>query len=107
MVSVVYTGTQLTVDPINKIYLFLGSNRTHNRAFVVDPSQRCNIQYDGNGKGTIILQNGNVKPVNYRFAWDKGFEIVHPKLKLAIQYKMLEDVMNYGNEKEKVNVIEL
>lgn len=102
-----YTGTQLTVDPINQIYLFLGSNRTHNRVSVVDPSQRCNIKYDENGKGTIILQNGNVKSVNYRFAWDKDSTIIHPTLKLAIQYKMLEDIMNYSNEKEKVNVIEL
>lgn len=95
-----YTGTQLTVDPINQIYLFLGSNRTHNRVSRVDPSQRKNINYDEFGKGTILLPNGKVKTTSYNFAWDRDPAVVHPALKLAIQYKMLEDLYEL---KPKIN----
>ena len=93
-----YTGTQLTVDPINQIYLFLGSNRTHNRVSRIDPKQRDNVGYDELGKGTIILPNGKLKTTSYKFAWDRDPAVVHPALKLAIQYKMLEDL--YSLEKE-------
>ena len=88
----------MTVDPINQIYLFLGSNRTHNRVSRIDPKQRDNVGYDELGKGTIILPNGKLKTTSYKFAWDRDPAVVHPALKLAIQYKMLEDL--YSLEKE-------
>lgn len=93
-----WTGTQLTVDPINQLYLFLGSNRSHNRVSIVDPAQRQNIQYDENGKGVITLPNGRIKTTSYKYAWDRDAVIIHPALKLAIQYKMLEDLYSYDKE---------
>ena len=38
-----------------------------------------------------------------RFAWDRDSVIVHPALRLAIQYKMLEDFYELSNEKIESN----
>lgn len=100
-----YTGTQLTVDPINQLYLFLGSNRVHNRVSWVDPSQRKNVKFDEKGKGTIILPNGQEKIVSYSFAYDRDSAVIHPALKLSIQYKMLEDIYALYNNKVEENEI--
>ena len=94
-----FTGNQLTVDPINQLYLFLGSNRTHNRVSYVDPAQRPNVKWDENGKGSIILPNGKQKTTSYKYAWDRDEAVIHPALKLSIQYKMLEDIYTLMNEK--------
>lgn len=93
-----YTGTQLTVDPINQLYLFLGSNRTHNRVSRIDSKQRENVKWNNYGKGTVVLDDGSVKTTSYKFAWDRDEAIIHPALKLAIQYKLLEDIYSYDKE---------
>ena len=94
-----FTGNQLTIDPINKMYFFLASNRTHNRVSVVDPAMRSNVNFDENGKGTLVLPDGRIKTVSYKYAWDRDAAVVHPCIKLAMQYKFLEDISklyNYG-----------
>lgn len=98
-----FNGTKLTVDPINELYFFLGSNRVHNRFSIVDPKQRDKITYDEHGKGEIILPNGEKKITSYTFAWDRDEVVVHPSLKLSIQYKMLEDIYKLMNEKIEKN----
>lgn len=102
-----WTGTQLTVDPINELYFFMAANRSHNRMTFIDPAQRDKIEVNENGKKTILLPNGDVKIDATRFAWDRDAAIVHPALKLTIQYKMLEDTYTLVNgielkSKEKV-----
>lgn len=102
-----WTGTQLTVDPINELYFFMAANRSHNRMTFIDPAQRDKVEVNGNGKKTILLPNGDVKIDATRFAWDRDAAIVHPALKLTIQYKMLEDTYTLVNgielkSKEKV-----
>ena len=94
LASAGWTGTQLTVDPINKLYFFMAGNRSHNRMTFIDPVQREKVMTDENGKKTIVLPNGNIKVDATRFAWERDTEVVHPSIKLAIQYKMLEDIYN-------------
>ncbi len=95
-----WTGTQLTVDPINELYFFMAANRSHNRMTFIDPAQRDKVEIDENGKKTILLPNGDIKIDATRFAWDRDAAIVHPTLKLTIQYKMLEDVYSLINNIE-------
>lgn len=96
-----WTGTQLTVDPVNQIYLFLGANRSHNRMTFIDPIHKDKIKIDEFGKKTIMLPNGKNLIDATRFAWDRDYLIIHPTLKLSIQYKMLEDIFTFMNEKIK------
>lgn len=94
-----WTGTQLTVDPINELYFFMAANRSHNRMTFIDPAQRDKVEIDENGKKTIVLPDGQVKIDATRFAWNRDSVVVHPALKLSIQYKMLEDIYSLYNEK--------
>ena len=94
-----WTGTQLTVDPVNQLYFFMAGNRSHNRMTFIDAVQKEKVETDENGKKTIVLPNGEVKIDATRFAWDRDEVVVHPALKLSIQYKMLEDIYKLMNEK--------
>ena len=95
-----WTGTQLTVDPINELYFFMAANRSHNRMTFIDPAQRDKVEINEYGKRTILLPNGDVKIDATRFAWDRDAAVVHPALKLTIQYKMLEDIYSLINNIE-------
>lgn len=96
-----WTGTQLTIDPINELYFFMAGNRSHNRMTFIDPAQRDKVEVDENGKKTILLPDGSIRIDSTRFAWDRDEVVVHPALKLAIQYKALEDILEYSKEQEK------
>lgn len=102
-VSAGWTGTQLTVDPINELYFFMAANRSHNRMTLIDSTWRDKVNIEENGKKTIVLPNGDVKIDATRFAWDRDEVVVHPTLKLSIQYKMLEDIFILMNEKVEQN----
>lgn len=97
LASAGWTGIQLTIDPVNELYFFMASNRTHNRMTFIDPSQRDKIKINDVGKKIIILPNGDIKIDATRFAWDRDSAVVHPILKLTIQYKMLEDIYSLIN----------
>ena len=99
LASAGWTGTQLTVDPLNELYLFMAGNRSHNRMTYIDAAHKDKVKVDENGKRTIILPNGQEMIDATRFAWDRDSVIVHPALRLAIQYKMLEDFYELSNEK--------
>lgn len=86
-----WTGTYFTVDPLNDIYLFLGSNRSHNRVTSIDPINQNKISVEENGRKTIVLPNKERKIITTGFAFDRNSAVVSPALKLTIQYKMLED----------------
>lgn len=101
LASAGWTGTQLTIDPINELYFFMAGNRSHNRMTFIDPSQRDKVEVDENGKKTILLPDGSIRIDSTRFAWDRDEVVVHPALKLAIQYKVLEDILEYTKEQEK------
>lgn len=95
-----WTGTQLTVDPINDISLFLGGNRAHNRISIVHPSRRNEIKTDEFGRKTILLPNGEEKIDTSRFAQERDSAIIHPMIKLLLQYKMLEDFLEIKEDKK-------
>ena len=94
-----WTGTQLTVDPINELYFFMAGNRSHNRMTYIDPAQRNKVVTDENNKKTITLPNGKTMIDSTRYAWDRCYDIIFPALELTIQYKMLEDLYELMNEK--------
>lgn len=98
-----WTGTHLTVDPLNQIYFFMASNRSHNRMTFIDVSQRSKVKTDFYGKRICSLPDGNIKIDATNFAWDRGPAVVHPILKLTIQYKMLEDLYLFLDEKIEKN----
>lgn len=102
LASAGWTGTQLTVDPINELYFFMAGNRSHNRMTFIDVAQRDKVTTDENGKKTIMLPNGDIKVDATRFAWDRDAAIVHPVLKLTIQYKMLDDFYSLVNDVELI-----
>ena len=94
-----WTGTQLTVDPINEIYFFMAGNRSHNRMTYIDPVHRDKVSTNENNKKTIVLPNGKVMTDSTRYAWDRCYDIINPALSLSLQYKMLEDLYELINEK--------
>lgn len=98
-----WTETQITVDPINNLFLFMSVNRSHNRMTFIDPAQREKVMEDEKGKKEIILPDGSIKIDATRFAWDRDEVVVHPALKLAIQYKMVEDLYKLMNEKVEID----
>ena len=84
-----FTGGELTVDPLNEIYFFLGTNRVHNR-----------IVRDLSGNKIKKMEvDGKIIPNVSDFAWQRDNYIIHPCLSLAIQYKMLEDFYKLCKEK--------
>lgn len=105
LASAGWTGTQLTVDPINQLYFFMAGNRSHNRMTFIDSAQRDKVQADENGKKMVVLPNGTTMIDATRFAWDRDEVAVHPALKLCIQYKFLEDIYTLMNEKIENNEI--
>lgn len=98
LASAGWTGTQVTIDPINNVFLFMAGNRSHNRMTFIHGSQNSKIMEDEKGKKTITLPDGSIKIDATRFAWDRDGVVVHPALKLALQYKMLEDLYTLYNE---------
>ena len=99
LASAGWTGTQTTIDPINNLFLFMSGNRSHNRMTFIDSSQKDKVMVDEKGKKTLILPDGTIKIDATRFAWDRDEVVVHPALKLALQYKMVEDLYIKINEK--------
>lgn len=79
-----WTGTSITIDPINKINLVYLSNRIHNR----------------------IISNNSNKAYNLIDATKYNYErkeITNACLRLALEEKMLEDII--GNDIEKETII--
>lgn len=96
-----YTGTQITVDPINKVYLSFGSNKTHNRLSFIAAEQSKLITKDADGRGRVFLPSGREIVDSRDFVWHKDEFFVRPLTELALQYKMLEDLQNLGKENTK------
>ncbi len=100
-----FTGNSFCVDPLNRISLFLGSNRLHNRIYDIHPSQRKKIINNPiNHQKTFILPNNEEKIISMDFTKYKEV-IVKAALNLSLQYKLLELI--YKPEKEKHLVREL
>lgn len=73
---------------MNKIFLFMASNRCHNRITKIEPVQNSNssmVKWD-DGSKYIVSQN---------FVYDKD-EIRDCALRLTLQYKFLENYQEYN-----------
>lgn len=92
-----WSGTQFTLDPINKIHLFLGSNRSHNRLTINNHPEKTII--GENKRKVVILPNGREIIDSSLFAYDRDL-IIHKGIILALQLKMLEDIVGIEDEKE-------
>ena len=66
-----FAGTQLVVDPINKITLFVGAPRLHNRIYQISKNQVPNIKIDSH----------NIKHLFYLMVVRKLFVVIILKLK--------------------------
>ncbi|MBR4231333.1 MAG: beta-lactamase family protein [Bacilli bacterium] len=88
-----YTGTQFTVDPVNGVYLFLGSNRVHDRVAFIDPSIHPLAYTTCTNRKMVAVPGEGLKVDSRSFAYDKDYYIVRPLLKLSMQYKMLDDLL--------------
>ena len=97
-----WTGTQVTVDPLNDIFYTLLSNRSCNRMTFIDASKKELVKTDDSGRKSIILPNGQEMIDATRYAWDRDAALVHPAIELAIQYKFLEKIYE-DEEKELIN----
>ena len=91
-----FAGTQLVVDPINKITLFVGAPRLHNRIYQIHKNQIPNIKIDSHNMKTFILPDGSEKIVCSDYTKAKEV-LVTLALDLAIQYQLLEKI--FTNEK--------
>ena len=97
-----WTGTQMTVDPLNELYFFLGSNRAHNRVTFVSNNQKDKIITNSKKQG-IIMPDGTFKTISKDFAMERGEVIERPIFRLLLQYKMLEDMFSLKNDKIEKN----
>jgi len=88
-----FAGTTLYVDPLNKITLFIGSNRLHNRIFQIHPEQHKNIKIKEFNQKTYSLSNQPDKIICSSFTADKEV-LVKKALDLALQYQFLEKLLN-------------
>lgn len=96
-----WTGTQLTIDPDNKVFYSLLSNRSHNRMTFIDADKKHLVKTSFNGKKMIELPNGLNMIDATRYAWDRDETLVHPVIRLAIQNRFLEEI--YKKELENKN----
>lgn len=93
-----YTGTQYTLDPLNKVFFFMGSNRTHQRAVFLGKDARLKLEednkiyYDEAGAELIRVSDNNEIVNAVKFAWDRDAAVVHLALKLALSYGLLDYV---------------
>lgn len=99
-----FAGTQLVIDPLNKITLFVGSPRLHDRIYQIHPDQLGNIKVNQYNQKTFVSPNGEEKIVCNDYTKAKEV-LVTLALDLAIQYQLLEKI--YKNEKEMHLVREL
>ena len=94
----------MTIDPVNNIFYTLLSNRSYDRMTFIDASKKELVKTDDLGKKSIILPNGKEMVDATRYAWDRDASLVHPAIKLAIQYRFLEEIVkNYGEKIENTS----
>ncbi len=80
-----YTGNQLTIDYRNQMFLFMASNRCHNRITNVSGTD---VIYDEND--CIKWTDGEKYICNRKYAYDRDESIINPAIELAVQYRFIE-----------------
>ncbi len=94
-----WSGTQFTIDPVNEINLFMGSNRSHNRVTINSDSSKVLVKE--NGERVVTLPSGREVIDASRYAYDRDDAVIHPGVELAFKLKILEDILGIKDlEKE-------
>lgn len=94
-----WTGTQITIDPVNKINLTFLSNRIHNRIV----SSKFKLDKDKNNT-SFYLKDGIKIFDSSTYGFDRRM-ITNACLELAIQEKMLEEII--GIEEKDIKIRKL
>ena len=97
-----YAGTSLCVDPINKISTFIGGNRLHNRIHSVSGFQTENIIKHDNGLREYLSPLTGEKKIYSKTYSKDCAQISKLTMKLALQYRLLEQVLN---QKEEIKLV--
>lgn len=77
-----YTGTYFSVDPLNGVFVFLGTNRCHHRTTVIHD---CT--------DSLVNKYKETYPISTKFAWERD-ALCHCALNLSLQYQYLEELDN-------------
>lgn len=80
-----YTGNQLTIDYRNQRYIFMASNRCHNR--ITSVSGR-DIVYEAGM--TLEWPDGKRYICNKGYAFDMDESVINPAIELAMKWRFLE-----------------
>lgn len=59
-----YTGCQITVDPINQVYSFIGGNKCHNKITYIHPTRMQEIITENNKKRMLLMEISLLIPLN-------------------------------------------
>lgn len=95
-----WCGTYFMFDPVNKLYMFIGTNRSHNRISYVNKGMESLLLHDENNKECIILPDQR-KVINAsKFAYEKDERIREKIIKLLFQYKVLEEMLELEKEND-------
>lgn len=97
-----WSGTQQTIDPINNLNLTFLSNRSHNRLTSIAENQKYRIIHNDN-----VLYNSVISPYGEfidasRYAYERD-DVITKCMELALEYKMLEDIVGYSKNNDKVD----
>lgn len=100
-----FTGTSLCIDPLNEVSAVMATNRLHNRIYTVHPNHRSEIKSHEKGYREYTSPfTGETKKLSSSYTRDSA-EITDIAMKLALQYKLLEDFLNQKEELKLVKHI--
>jgi CubicO group peptidase (beta-lactamase class C family) len=80
-----YTGNQLTIDYRNQLYIFMASNRCHNRITSVSGTAEGYVSGE-----EVAWPDGKKYICNKRYAYDRDDSVINPAIELAMQYRLME-----------------
>lgn len=83
-----YTGNQITIDYLNQVYVFMASNRCHNRVTTVT-GEKAKFS----GSEYVEWNDGKRYLCNRRYAYERDESVIRPAVELALQYRFLEYLM--------------
>lgn len=99
-----FAGTSLCVDPLNKVYAFVGGNRLHNRVFSIHQNALQNIRIGQNGEKIYVSPTGEEKFISLSYTKESE-NLTKIAMQLALQYQLLEQLLEQKKEYKLVREI--
>lgn len=100
-----YTGNQLTIDVRNQLFVFLASNRCHNRVTKIFPSSdKQNYTAELSSKRYVKWGDGKNYIYTQNFVYDRD-KIINEAVKLSIQCRYYEYI--FGVKRISAKIIEI